>query len=69
VAGGYFIERILGQHLEGYIAVQYFIPRAINDTHAAFANLLKDSVVIQRLSDHGIDQQAMLSRSLTAPET
>jgi hypothetical protein len=25
--------------------------------------------VIQRLSDHGIDQQAMLSRSLTAPET
>jgi hypothetical protein len=43
----------MGQHLQRHVAVQYLIPRAIHDTHAAFANLRNDSVVIQRLSDHG----------------
>ena len=43
----------MGQQLQRYIAVQYLIPRAIHDTHAPLANLRNDSVVIQRLPDHG----------------
>src|SRR5439155_17744251 len=42
-----------GQQLQRHVAVQHLIPGAINDTHAAFAKLGNDSVVIQRLSDHG----------------
>jgi len=46
-------------------AVEHLIPRAVDDTHAPFANLCKDSVMIERLSDHGSRQDAILSRSCT----
>jgi hypothetical protein len=57
-----FVERPAGQQLQRHNAVQHFISRAIHDTHTAFANLCNDSVVIQRLSDHGCGQPAILSR-------
>jgi hypothetical protein len=46
MAGGNFVERSMREQLECHIAVQYLIPRAVHDTHTAFANLLKNSVMI-----------------------
>ncbi len=43
---------------------QHLIPRAIHHTHTAFANLRKNSVVTQRLSDHCRGQRAILTRPL-----
>ena len=62
MAASNLVERALRQQLQRHVAVQYLIPRAIHHTHAAFAKLPDDSVVIQRLSNHGCGQRAILTR-------
>ena len=62
MAASNLVERALRQQLQRHVAVQYLISRAIHHTHATFAKLRDDSVVIQRLSDHGCGQRAILTR-------
>jgi hypothetical protein len=47
-----FVHRAAGEQPQPHVAVEHLIPCAVHNTHAAFANLCKDSVMIERLSDH-----------------
>src|SRR5258708_16885934 len=61
--GAGFVQQILSrgvrgdgafaQNLEGYIAMEKFIASAVDDTHAAFAELRINTVVAEDLADHG----------------
>ena len=41
-----------GKHLDGDEAIQVRVARLVDDTHAAFAKLLRDLVVTKCLVDH-----------------
>src|SRR5258708_19774055 len=38
--------------LQGHVAMQHFVIRAINDTHASFANLCENAAMTENLADH-----------------
>jgi len=63
LASANIVECSVGEQLQYHIAVQDSISRAVCNISAAFANLCKDSVMIQRLSNHAIDQPATPSFS------
>src|SRR5262249_16435215 len=42
------------EKLQGHLALEFFIPRAIHHAHATFAELLFDKVVAEFLTDHVI---------------
>ena len=46
-------QRAGGQDLQRDVAVEPLVVGAIDDAHAAFADLLEDAVVAEGLADHG----------------
>src|SRR5579859_1775501 len=67
MAGSDFVHRAMGEEFQRDVAGEHLVTRAVDNTHAAFANFRKDSVVIESFSDHGCGQTAMLPRSGTSP--
>jgi hypothetical protein len=45
-------QRAFGQNLDGHVASEVLIPRPIDHTHAAFAQLLLDVIPPECLSNH-----------------
>ena len=56
---------VVGQDLDRHRAVQVVVPSFVNHTHAAFAELRFDPVVLERLADH--QEEGRPSPSILAP--
>ena len=55
-----------GQDLDGDLAVQALVPRAVDLAHPPLADLLNDPVVAQRLADHDDGAQCSALSALRA---
>src|SRR5262249_59209672 len=56
------IEHPRGQHLDRHVTIQFFVPRAIDNSHPPFADLGGKTILAELLADH--DQQRHWRRAL-----
>jgi hypothetical protein len=52
LAGSVIGERSDGQDFQGYVALEFLIARAVDNPHAAGADLVEDAVLQQGLAEH-----------------
>jgi len=52
-SGCFALHRLIGQELEGYVAVKLLVVRAEDNAHSARAELRQDLIVGDRLPDQG----------------
>ena len=62
-AGGVIVQCPRRENLYGDVAVQFFVVSAIHHPHAARANLLEDSIMLENLPDHMHRSKRDISRT------
>ena len=61
------VDRAFGEHLERDVALQMRIVRAVDDAHAALAELLEHAIARERAADHRAIPNESLGANVSRP--